>query len=675
MPAWGSPRLFCVQEIPAMGTYWGHEGRHETNYHRLFHLLVPKQGPADTPEGELLRVLSKVYYRVYNDGDGYSILYEFLPSGFQVPAGAPKIVHTLFDNIKRRRRGKVDEAELERVVDATVQWIASIVNTRFSPEELFLQRVRHANTATLTKLRESNNPAHRKLAEEQLNRKYAESLQYNQVPTLLEKANKTNNARHRKIIGNVLDQRYAEALKYNLQNMTPGTVQQLVREGEAATRKRTRNNANNVDGKYKRLVGNLARKELGERPGREALYQLALQYADRLGATNIRYLSNNSNKRPATPPGADTELLERMYAEVRDAGPSYRYRKNDTNLLNKLRHYGRLTRAQRAGRNKAEVNGRDRGYLIHSRVKNLIAKAAKNTDGWQHLQLAHLNAAARLIQWLTPDDVRNDVTDWVSIWHSLPSNSPLRPAVEWALRQSIKSKKPSYLSQSLVGWAAKLPANSVAGQAVDAALRHRHNSTGRISDLDVWVKLASGLPRDSIARTAAEEELVDILKRTKDVRYTGEPKPRVLWAYELGWKPVRPAVISRARALLPTSPHPEALRRQLDRFPPVQYARGRISFVFDEWNGQKRANRNAAAYNHDNMRHIFRQNNYSNSNKNSSNNNKNNSNNKNNNSNNNNNNNYNDNNNNYYARRKAIRRRHLSNNNYNNYNNNGNSNR
>ena len=35
----------------------------------IYPKLVPNYGEADTPEGELLRIISKIYYRYHNDGD------------------------------------------------------------------------------------------------------------------------------------------------------------------------------------------------------------------------------------------------------------------------------------------------------------------------------------------------------------------------------------------------------------------------------------------------------------------------------------------------------------------------------------------------------------------------------------------------------------------------------
>ena len=52
-------------------SYWCGKGKYEKSYKYFFNKLVPSHGNADTPDGELLRIVSKIYYRYYNDGDSY----------------------------------------------------------------------------------------------------------------------------------------------------------------------------------------------------------------------------------------------------------------------------------------------------------------------------------------------------------------------------------------------------------------------------------------------------------------------------------------------------------------------------------------------------------------------------------------------------------------------------
>jgi len=48
--------------------YWNGEGKHQPLHSLYFDTLVPFHGEADTPEGEALRAINRVYYDVYNNG-------------------------------------------------------------------------------------------------------------------------------------------------------------------------------------------------------------------------------------------------------------------------------------------------------------------------------------------------------------------------------------------------------------------------------------------------------------------------------------------------------------------------------------------------------------------------------------------------------------------------------
>ena len=54
---------------PPEKSYWNENGKYQPEYDRLYEKYVPAKGPADTPQGNLLRLMSKLYYRCYNDGD------------------------------------------------------------------------------------------------------------------------------------------------------------------------------------------------------------------------------------------------------------------------------------------------------------------------------------------------------------------------------------------------------------------------------------------------------------------------------------------------------------------------------------------------------------------------------------------------------------------------------
>ena len=54
-----------------MNTYRNDTGKFQKAYTFLYDKLVPRSGNAETPIGNLLRIVSKIYYRKFNDGDSY----------------------------------------------------------------------------------------------------------------------------------------------------------------------------------------------------------------------------------------------------------------------------------------------------------------------------------------------------------------------------------------------------------------------------------------------------------------------------------------------------------------------------------------------------------------------------------------------------------------------------
>lgn len=53
-------------------SYWDEKGKYQKAYNKLYELLVPSRYGCSHPPSEALRVLSKAYYRYYNDGDSVS---------------------------------------------------------------------------------------------------------------------------------------------------------------------------------------------------------------------------------------------------------------------------------------------------------------------------------------------------------------------------------------------------------------------------------------------------------------------------------------------------------------------------------------------------------------------------------------------------------------------------
>ena len=61
-----------IMDFDNHSRYWSGNGEYQDAYGDLYDQLVPKQGKADTVEGELLRAVGRIIYRHGNDGDNFS---------------------------------------------------------------------------------------------------------------------------------------------------------------------------------------------------------------------------------------------------------------------------------------------------------------------------------------------------------------------------------------------------------------------------------------------------------------------------------------------------------------------------------------------------------------------------------------------------------------------------
>ena len=50
--------------------YWSRKGRYQKRYDAMHSRLVPEIGEAQTDAGEILRLVSRIYYDVFNNGGG-----------------------------------------------------------------------------------------------------------------------------------------------------------------------------------------------------------------------------------------------------------------------------------------------------------------------------------------------------------------------------------------------------------------------------------------------------------------------------------------------------------------------------------------------------------------------------------------------------------------------------
>lgn len=116
-------------------TYWNNSGKNQKAYDELWERLVPPQGKAVTRAGEVLRAVSRIYCRWYNDGDriqpsldewvarssaakAFNYLYQFRDpvSGFSTKE--------LMEDIVFAATEEAYEQALEKAVDAVTEWAA-----------------------------------------------------------------------------------------------------------------------------------------------------------------------------------------------------------------------------------------------------------------------------------------------------------------------------------------------------------------------------------------------------------------------------------------------------------------------------------------------------------------------------------------------------------------------
>ena len=121
-------------------TYWNNNGKYNHEYEILWRRLVPAEGKANTVAGEVLRAVSRLYYRWYNDGDrvtpsvdswavtesvfsAFNFLYQFRDpgSGFSTKA--------LMEDIVFAATEEDYELALERALDAIIEWAAGQPDT------------------------------------------------------------------------------------------------------------------------------------------------------------------------------------------------------------------------------------------------------------------------------------------------------------------------------------------------------------------------------------------------------------------------------------------------------------------------------------------------------------------------------------------------------------------
>jgi hypothetical protein len=96
----------------------------------LFEKLVPDEGPSDTVEGEMIRAISRIGYRYFNDGDYFYRGYGCETAG---PSHAYLVKYSPIGSELRKifkgALGKIDE-EYEAILDNAVGLIVDYVEGR-----------------------------------------------------------------------------------------------------------------------------------------------------------------------------------------------------------------------------------------------------------------------------------------------------------------------------------------------------------------------------------------------------------------------------------------------------------------------------------------------------------------------------------------------------------------
>ena len=95
--------------------YWNDTGKYQEEYNRLYKKYVPSSGAADTPQGNLLRVVSKISYRFYNDGDKSLDDHQRLLEESPIPDDVPSEFYHHFGIFD-------DDEDINKMIDIAVEY-------------------------------------------------------------------------------------------------------------------------------------------------------------------------------------------------------------------------------------------------------------------------------------------------------------------------------------------------------------------------------------------------------------------------------------------------------------------------------------------------------------------------------------------------------------------------
>lgn len=97
------------------GSYWRNEGKYQELRNTLNDRLIPRYGPAETFEGNLLRVANYAYYRHFNDGDDY---YESLRNADRKGLSLKDYTFLLDQDVENN-----EDEEYDKMMDAVIEEI------------------------------------------------------------------------------------------------------------------------------------------------------------------------------------------------------------------------------------------------------------------------------------------------------------------------------------------------------------------------------------------------------------------------------------------------------------------------------------------------------------------------------------------------------------------------
>lgn len=97
------------------------------DFDKFYELLVPPSDACDTIEGELIRAMSKLAYRYFNDGDyfysGYGVQTAGSPFIYMCKSKVDGLKAVLYGAIGKRNEAY--EAELQKAIDLITEYVKS----------------------------------------------------------------------------------------------------------------------------------------------------------------------------------------------------------------------------------------------------------------------------------------------------------------------------------------------------------------------------------------------------------------------------------------------------------------------------------------------------------------------------------------------------------------------